>query len=445
VHEFNEYSGAQAKLFDGIMKSSRKQFVITVLVSAAAAGAVYALLRFTAPHWYSQQSASVPTSLHQSTDSWEEAVAKVKEDRVESATQPGIEVPPQLRHYSDRNWFLATQVAEVHKYNIQTSQDFVDLAALIVRGELVSVPALTDNYILYGVGATANSDRFNRFADDHSVELYTEAELRDAYARIEGTRASIGNQTASLRGQLGALKKGDRAKQRELQKQISAREQELKAVDDEKALLDQSYGTTESRQRLFMDYQSLQQLAKNFAGRSYNLDNPGDRQSMKINLLRALRPQALKVLEELAEKYHANFGRRLPVSSLVRPEQYQHALRKVNRNAVLIDTPPHSTGLAFDIDYRYMSAGEQAFVMTELARLEDEGRIETLRERTANYHVFVFLNGTRPSDELIAASLEQAGAPDKEANHADTKPAKANNKSQKLKKTSTKARSRKRR
>jgi hypothetical protein len=27
----------------------------------------------------------------------------------------------------------------------------------------------------------------------------------------------------------------------------------------------------------------------------------------------------------------------------------------VNRNAVLIDTPPHSTGLAFDIDYRYMS------------------------------------------------------------------------------------------
>jgi hypothetical protein len=61
--------------------------------------------------------------------------------------------------------------------------------------------------------------------------------------------------------------------------------------------------------------------------------------------------------------------------------------------------------------------------MIELARLEDVGRIEVLRERTANYHVFVFMNGTRPSDELIAASLNEAGAPAKEANHVDTKPA----------------------
>src|SRR6185369_2718706 len=173
--------------------------------------------------------------------------------------------------------------------------------------------------------------------------------------------------------------------------------------------------------------------------------NPADRQSMKISLLRALRPQAVKVLEEIAEKYHASFGRRLPVSSLVRPEQYQHALRKVNRNAVLIDTTPHSTGLAFDIDYRYMSSAEQSFLMIELARLEDVGRIEVLRERTANYHVFVFMNGTRPSDELIAASLNEAGAPPKEANHVDTKPAKANKKPQKPKKTSARPRSRKRR
>jgi D-alanyl-D-alanine dipeptidase len=416
-----------------------------VLVSAAAAAAVYAILRYTAPRWYGEQSAAAPASLRQSTDSWEEAVAKIKEERVESTTQPAIAVPPELRHYSDRGWFLATQVAEVRKYNIQTSQDFVDLAALIERGELVPLPALTDNYILYGVGGTANSDRFDRFADDHSVELYTESELRDTYSRLANTRANIESQSANLRAQLGALKKSDRAKQRDLQKQISAREQELKAVDDEKALLDQAYGTADSRQKLFMNYQSLQQLAKNFAGRSYNLDNPADRQAMKISLLRALRPQALKVLEEIAEKYHASFGRRLPVSSLVRPEQYQHALRKVNRNAVLIDTPPHSTGLAFDIDYRYMSSAEQSFLMIELARLEDVGRIEVLRERTANYHVFVFMNGMRPSDELIAASLDEAGAPAKEANHVDTKPARANNKSQKPKKTSARPRSRKRR
>jgi hypothetical protein len=85
---------------------------------------------------------------------------------------------------------------------------------------------------------------------------------------------------------------------------------------------------------------------------------------------------------------------------------------------VLIETPPHSTGLAFDIDYRYMSAGEQTFVMAELARLKNEQRIEVIRERNANYHVFAFVNGTRPSDDLITASLEKAGAPVEEAHHA---------------------------
>jgi hypothetical protein len=110
----------------------------------------------------------------------------------------------------------------------------------------------------------------------------------------------------------------------------------------------------------------------------------------------------------------------------------------VNRNAVLIDTPPHSTGLAFDIDYRYMSGPEQTFVMTELARLKKEGRIEVIRERNANYHVFAFINGIRPPDDLIAASLEKAGAPaPEEAHHAAPKAAKVK---QKAKSKSSKAR-----
>src|SRR5207245_9623850 len=119
-----------------------------------------------------------------------------------------------------------------------------------------------------------------------------------------------------------------------------------------------------------------------------------------------------KVLEEIATDYHRTFDRPLPVSSLIRPEQYQRALRRVNRYAVLIDTPPHSTGLAFDIDYRYMSGAEQNFLMTELARMKDEGRIEVILERGANYHVFAFIDGKRPRDELIAASLEEAGRPE---------------------------------
>jgi hypothetical protein len=139
-------------------------------------------------------------------------------------------------------------------------------------------------------------------------------------------------------------------------------------------------------------------------------------------MLSSLRPEALKILETVASAYHGQYGRPLPVSSLVRPEQYQHALSRVNRNAVRIDTPPHSTGLAFDIDYRYMSGAEQTFLMSELARLKREGRIEVIRERNANYHVFAFINGTRPNDDLITASLEKAGAPpEEEAHHTSAK------------------------
>jgi hypothetical protein len=164
-------------------------------------------------------------------------------------------------------------------------------------------------------------------------------------------------------------------------------------------------------------------LAKNFNGRSYNLDDPSDRLALKMNMLSAVRPQAFKIMEEVAAAYHRQFDRPLPVSSLVRPEQYQHRLRRFNRNAVTIDSPPHSTGLAFDIDYRYMSVAEQNFVMAELARIKNSGRIEVIRERNANYHVFAFLNGNRPADDLIAASLEKAGAPPVEENHKSAEPA----------------------
>ena len=64
----------------------------------------------------------------------------------------------------------------------------------------------------------------------------------------------------------------------------------------------------------------------------------------------------MKVLEEVAASYHEKFDRPLPVTSLVRPDEYQHQLSKTNPNATRIETPPHSTGLAFDILYRYMTA-----------------------------------------------------------------------------------------
>ncbi|MEK6335645.1 MAG: DUF5715 family protein [Acidobacteriota bacterium] len=423
------------------MTKPARQLFLLVIASAALGLGLWALLRF--PSFKRRgPDQPIPANATADPDRWARAVERVKEPRAETENV-GIEIPPQLRHYPDRHWFLATQVAEVRKSNVQSVQDFVDLAAMIERGEIVSVPAVTDDYVLFGVGAKADDGVFARYVDDHNIELYNDAELRDAYARLESARSKLEAETSNLKKQLAGLKKGTRARQRELQKEIDARGQELSSNAEDKQLLDGAYGQPENRQKLLRDYESLQRLAQNFGGRSYNLADPSDREAMKVHMLGSLRPQALKILEELAKTYHDKFDRPLPISSLVRPEQYQRELRKVNRNATLIDTPPHSTGLAFDIDYRYMSGAEQTFVMAELARLKDEGRIEVLRERNANYHVFAFIDGKRPGDDLITASLQDAGAPLEEANHATKPPAKAERKSRTSKRTQSKSKARK--
>lgn len=426
----------------------RVRQVLLLIIGLSSIGlGVLAFLRYQEVKHLRQVAYLANLAGPQTSDSqlWAWAIEKVKEDRG-GAGAAALEIPTQLRHYEDRHWFLATQVAEVEKFNVRSAQDFVDLAALLQRGELVSLPAVTDNYVLFGVGARADNGAFTRFVDDQDVALYNESELRDAYARIEATRLKLQPQISSLKSQLAALKKSERGKQRELQNELAARQQELQASADEKGTLDRAYGQPGSLQALLQDYEFVRALAQNFAGRSYNLNDAADRYALKVSMLSSLRPQALKILEEVAKSYHDKFVRPLPVSSLVRPEQYQHALRKVNWNAVLIDTPPHSTGLAFDIDYRYMSSEEQNFVMTELARLKDEGRIEVIRERNANYHVFAFVDGKRPPDALITASLEQAGAPpDEETHHATRSTSKAVNKSRTAKKTKQISRGKKKR
>ncbi|HYX27049.1 MAG TPA: DUF5715 family protein, partial [Pyrinomonadaceae bacterium] len=246
---------------------------------------------------------------------------------------------------------------------------------------------------------------FTKHENDDAIPLYDESQLADEYARLAATRANRPTTKAS--------DKSSTASSKDQQPQTNS-------ASTEKARLDKYYGDPSMRQTLFADYQSLQTLAEKFRGRRYDLQNPDDRQTMKIVMLSSLRPEALKVLRKVAADYRRQYDRPLPVSSLVRPDEYQHTLRRFNRAATTIETPPHSTGLAFDIDYRYMSIAEQNFVMAELARLKDAGLIEVLRERYANFHVFVFTDGVRPSDDLIAASLEEAGAPP--ANENDNKP-----------------------
>ena len=398
-------------------------FVLIVIVFMAAAG--WALYHFKLTKRHSALAENTLSSFTSAPDpnAWNRAVELVKADRAGEGAG-ALEIPPELKHYEERYWFLAAQVAEVEKYQIHTCQDYLDLASMIERGDFVPVAAVSDTYVLLGIGQRADDSPFNRYEDNNqSVELYNETQLADAYRQFDEKRTGLQKEIASLNAQAGKLTRRETSKRNDLQKQISSAQQQLQSLDEDKAQLDHYYGQADTRKKLFRDYESLQTLARNFNGRSYDLNQSSDRLALKMNLLSALRSQALKIMEEVAAAYHSQFSRPLPVSSLVRPEQYQHSLRRVNRNAVTIDSPPHSTGLAFDIDYRYMSVAEQNFLMQYLARLKNGGRIEVIRERNANYHVFAFMNGSRPADDLITASLEKAGAPPPEEQHAVDKPA----------------------
>jgi hypothetical protein len=165
------------------------------------------------------------------------------------------------------------------------------------------------------------------------------------------------------------------------------------------------YRNGEKRELINREYTTLKELAADFGGQSYDLGDPDSRRKLKVRLLSFLRPQAREILLEIARSYSEKFERPLPVTSLVRPEQYQRLLGETNPNATRADVPPHSTGMAFDVYYYYMTASEQDFLMAEVARLKDEGRVEALRENRNHIHIFAFVEGQPPDERLIVQSI----------------------------------------
>ena len=83
----------------------------------------------------------------------------------------------------------------------------------------------------------------------------------------------------------------------------------------------------------------------------------------------------------------------------------------MNRNATLIDTAAlDRSGFRYRLPLH--GPGRTELRMSEPRANEGRGaHREVLRERNANYHAFVFIDGTRPDDTLITASLDEAGTP----------------------------------
>lgn len=149
-------------------------------------------------------------------------------------------------------------------------------------------------------------------------------------------------------------------------------------------------------------YQTLSQLAANFSGTKYDLNNPTDRKQMRMRLLRMFNKRAKPILQELADAYFGKFGRPLRVTSLTRSMDYQIGLNASNPNSFKVrgegSLPPHTSGCAFDLARKHMTAEEQNFVMQKLAQMEDANKLDALIEYGVNacFHIFIYFDGIPP-------------------------------------------------
>jgi hypothetical protein len=407
-------------------------------------------------------------------DPYAEAVAEVEADRGEATGRAAaqVEVPAELKQYKEPRRFLAIQSAAAAEAGISPPHDFAALVEMIKDGrELVEAPRLGRGYVLYGVGLTATGELTHYDAErKKSVPLF--ANVDEVKSFEDGLAADSARLEAELKKSEGAFKelsRSDRAGRAHLLADTAAKKKELSGVKEREELLASYYGSggakasVASQQqksagqerpvnkkkaagdkkkavskekvadrpkvadeakavdrvkgvggaRLFAEYEELAGLARDFGGRAYDLHDKASSKEFQARMLSFVRPAALSVLEELGTAYQAKFGRPLAVTSLVRTEEYQRLLRESgNPNAADVEPPPHTTGLAFDIYYRFMTAAEQEFMMGEIARLEREGRVEALRELRDHYHVFVFPEGHRPDEKRVDKILGKAGKKD---------------------------------
>jgi hypothetical protein len=344
-------------------------------------------------------------------DPYAQAVLKAEEDRSEPmGRQAEIKIPDELKQYSAPRRFLAIQKASATEAGIRSPHDFAELAGMISAGrEFVEMPKLGRGYALYGVGFSATGGITHYESKlGKSVPLFAdEAELKTELDSLAAERARLETELKDLGASLSKLGRKEKEERARLLSDIAARKKALAGTKSKQSLLTSSYGTSKRKSALFTERGLLAGLARDFGGRAYDLRDAASAKEFETRLLTFIRPAALSVVEELGAAYEAKFERPLLITSLVRTEEYQRLLRETgNPNAADVAPPPHTTGLAFDVFYRFMTAAEQEFVMEEIARLEKDGKVEALRELRDHYHVFVFPEGRRPDEKAVEKVLK---------------------------------------
>jgi hypothetical protein len=157
-------------------------------------------------------------------------------------------------------------------------------------------------------------------------------------------------------------------------------------------------------------YKYLKQLADNFDGQKYDLNNPVDRKQMRIRLLRMYNKDSRKGFEEFTKAYYDMAKVPLRVTSLLRSMDYQMSLNKTNANSFKVSgkgsLPPHTSGCAFDISRKNLTKDEQNFLMKKLSELERDRKLDSLREGNANacFHSFIYPDGIEPTNLNITVA-----------------------------------------
>jgi len=342
------------------------------------------------------------------------AISKVEAERSEPiGREASVAIPVELKHYRDRRRFLAVQAAEFRKQRLPLPLDYADLVDLIGKRQFVELKPLDGDYLLYGVGAGATDEAFAHYdlASGKNVPLFaTEGEYKTERERLEGLIKEQQAQLDELARAIKATPKRDRAQRKALTAQAIEQRRAISEIAERKQLLEAYVNDSNKRRLLAAEYRKLAEFAASFQEHPYDLNDATERRALKMRLLCYLRPQARDVLTEIARAYNEKFNRPLPITSLVRHAQYQKQLSETNPNAARNAAPPHTSGLAFDVYYHFMTAAEQDYLMGVIARLKADGRIEALRETRDHIHVFAFTDGHRPDEKLIAQQINQAGS-----------------------------------
>lgn len=113
---------------------------------------------------------------------------------------------------------------------------------------------------------------------------------------------------------------------------------------------------------------------------------------------RYCRPWTKLFLTRLSREYHARFGKRLRVTSLVRTVPQQRRLERRNGNAANATgshRSSHLTGATLDISKRYMTRREKNWMRDTLYALRQRGHIYAIEEfEQPTFHIMIYRNYT---------------------------------------------------